>query len=56
LKLIEEAKEKCISTQKPDENCHRKSQEALEYTKGLYNKILEEYRRKLPNRPPPPRT
>ena len=56
LKRIEEAKEKCISTVKPDEHCHAKSQEALSYTKGLYDKILDEYRKKLPNRPPPPRT
>ena len=56
LKRIEEAKEKCISTVKPDEHCHAKSQEALSYTKGLYDKILDEYRKKLPNRQPPPRT
>lgn len=56
LKGIEEAKEKCLSTVKPDEHCHAKSQTALRYTKELYDKILEEYRKKLPNRPPPPRT
>jgi thymidylate kinase len=56
LERIEEAKEKCVSTAKPDEHCHTKSQEALKYTKELYDKILEEYRKKLPNRPPPPRT
>lgn len=55
LKRTEEAKEKCISTAKPDEHCHGKSQEALKYTLGLYDKILEEYRKKLPSRPPPPR-
>ena len=56
LKRVEEAKEKCISTAKPDEHCHAKSQEALSYTKELYDKILTEYRKKLPSRPPPPRT
>jgi hypothetical protein len=55
LKRTEEAKEKCISTAKPDQQCHGKSQEALKYTLGLYDKILEEYRKKLPSRPPPPR-
>ena len=56
LKRVEEAREKCISTAKPDEHCHGKSQEALAYTKGLYDKVLEEYKKKLPSRPPPPRT
>jgi hypothetical protein len=56
LKRVEEAREKCVSTAKPDEHCHGKSQEALGYTKGLYDKVLEDYRKKLPGRPPPPRT
>ena len=55
LKRIEEAKEKCVSTPKPDEHCHEKSQGALTYTKELYDKILQEYKKKLPNRPAPPR-
>ncbi len=53
LKRMEEAKEKCISTAKPDEHCHAKSQESLKYTLGTYDKILEEYRKRLPSRPAP---
>ncbi len=53
LKRVEEAKEKCISTVKPDEHCHGKSQEALKYTLETYGKILDDYRKKLPSRPPP---
>lgn len=53
LKRLEEAKEKCISTVKPDEHCHGKSQEALKYTSGIYDKILDDYRKRLPSRSPP---
>lgn len=57
LKQIEEAKEKCLSSTKPDEHCHGKSQEALRYTIEIYDKILDDYRKKLPSRTPqPPRT
>ena len=53
LKRIQEAKEKCLASAKPDENCHAKSQEALKYTVGIYDKILDEYRKRLPNRSSP---
>ncbi len=53
LKRMEEAKDKCIATAKPDEHCHAKSQESLKYTRGIYEKILEEYRKRLPSRPAP---
>ena len=53
LKRIEEAKEKCISTVKPDEHCHGKSQEALKYTLELYDKVLDDYRKRLPGRTSP---
>jgi hypothetical protein len=57
LKRVEEAKEKCLSSVKPDEHCHGKSQEALKYTVGIYDKILDDYRKRLPSRTPmPPRT
>lgn len=52
LKRIEDAKEKCISTAKPDEHCHTQSQEALKYTVSLYDKILEDYKKRLPSRQP----
>lgn len=52
LKRVQEAKEKCLSTANPDEHCHRQSQEALTYTLGLYDKVLDDYRKRLPSKPP----
>jgi hypothetical protein len=53
LKMLEEAKEKCLSTLKPDSHCHGQSQEALKRTLAIYDRILDEYRKRLPTRPPP---
>jgi hypothetical protein len=53
LKRLEEAKEKCVATPKPDEQCHGKSQEALKFTIDLYGKILDDYKKRLPNRESP---
>ena len=53
LKRLEEAKEKCVSTAKPDEICHGKSQDALKYTLDIYDTILEDYKKRLPNRQSP---
>jgi len=53
LKRVEEAKTKCISTPIPDEHCHGQSQESLRYTLDLYDKILDEYKKRLPNRSSP---
>jgi len=53
LKKLEEAKEQCLSTSKPDSRCHDKSQEALKQTFAIYDRILDDYRKRLPNRPPP---
>jgi len=53
LKKLEEAKEKCLSTPKPDGQCHGKSQEALKETLTVYDRILDEYRKRLPTRPAP---
>jgi hypothetical protein len=53
LKRLEEAKSKCLSTAKPDSQCHSKSQEALGYTVAIYDRILDDYRKKLPSRSPP---
>lgn len=52
LKRIEEAKQKCLASTIPDEHCHGKSQDALKYTLGLYDKILDDYRKRLPSRAP----
>ncbi len=51
LKRLEEAKEKCLSTSKPDEHCHGNSQDALKYSVGVYDRILDDYRKRLPSRP-----
>lgn len=53
LKRVEEAKEKCVTTPRPDEQCHGKSQEALKFTIAIYDKILDDYKRRLPNRASP---
>jgi hypothetical protein len=53
LKKLEEAKEKCLSTPKPDIHCHGKSQEALKQTLAIYDRILDDYRKRLPTRPAP---
>ena len=53
LKRLEEAKEQCLSTPKPDKQCHDKSQEALKQTLGIYDRILEDYRKRLPTRTAP---
>jgi hypothetical protein len=53
MKRLEEAKEKCVSTPKPDELCHSKSQDALKFTVTIYDKILDDYKKRLPNRASP---
>jgi hypothetical protein len=52
LKHLESAKEKCLSTQKPDEHCHMRSQEALKSTLEIYDNVLEDYRKRLPGKAP----
>jgi hypothetical protein len=52
LKRLQEAKEKCLSSANPDEHCHQQSQEASTYTLGLYNKVLDDYRKRLPGKAP----
>ena len=53
LKMIEEASEKCIKSQQPDQSCHAKSQESLNQTLKIYDKILADYKKRLPNRSTP---
>ena len=53
LKKLEEAKEQCLSTLKPDNQCHEKSQGALKQTLAIYDRILDDYRKRLPNRSAP---
>jgi hypothetical protein len=50
FKRLEAAKEKCLSTAKPDERCHGTSQVALKSTLELYDKILDDYKKHLPGR------
>jgi thymidylate kinase len=44
LKLLEDAKETCLSTIHPNENCHEKMQNTLQRTHQLYDKMLDEYK------------
>jgi len=53
MKQLEEAKAKCLSKAKPDDECHNQSQNALKHTLEVYDKILDDYRKKLPTRTPP---
>ena len=53
LKHLEEAKTKCLSTTKPDNQCHGKSQEALSQTLAIYDNILENYKKIIPTRSAP---
>jgi hypothetical protein len=50
LRLLEDSKQTCVSTARPDEHCHGKSQEALKQTAAVYDKILEDYKKRLPSR------
>jgi len=50
LRMLEDSKQTCVSTMKPDEHCHGKSQEALKQTVAVYDKILEDYKKRLPSR------
>jgi len=59
LKLLENAKETCLSTIHPNERCHEKMQATLQHTQQLYGKMLDEYKNryatfsaKPPSRPP----
>ena len=53
LKSLEEAKSKCLANAKPDSQCHAKSQEALKQTLAIYDRILDDYRKRLPTRTAP---
>jgi len=53
FKQMENARTQCVSTIVPDESCHGQSQEALTYTLGLYDRILEDYKKRLPNKTSP---
>lgn len=53
LKRLEEAKDRCITSSKPNDTCHGKSQEALKFAIEAYDKILEEYKKRLPSKTSP---
>jgi len=53
MRQTEEAREKCVNTAQPDELCHGKSQQALKCVLDLYDQILSDYKRRLPNRSTP---
>jgi hypothetical protein len=52
LRKLEDAKQVCLSTVKPDEHCHGMSQEALKHAVGVYDQVLEGYKKRLPARAP----
>ncbi len=51
-KEMEEAKQACLTAEKPTEVCHGKSQETLKKTLKLYDHVIEEYKKRLPSRQP----
>lgn len=51
LEKLENAKQTCLSTPRPDEHCHQVSQEALKHAVGVYDKVMEDYKKRIPNRP-----
>jgi hypothetical protein len=46
FKLLEDAKETCLSTGIPDDRCHQKMQDTLQHTQQLYDQMLDEYKSK----------
>jgi len=46
LKLLEDAKETCLSTRNPNEACHEKMQNTLQHTQQLYDKMLDDYKKR----------
>ena len=44
LKLLEDAKETCLSTTNPNEACHEKMQTTLQSTQQLYDAMLDDYK------------
>lgn len=53
LKRLEAAKEKCLATPKPDEQCHALSQEALKGTIEIYDQVIGDYRKRLSSKSQP---
>jgi len=54
MKILEDAKETCLSSANPDTQCHEKMQNALHRTQLLYDQMIDEYKLKYsmmtPNR------
>jgi hypothetical protein len=53
LKRVHEAKAKCLSKATPDEDCHRQSQESLKNVLDIYSRIMDDYKKRLPDRTSP---
>jgi hypothetical protein len=54
LKLLEDAKETCMSTIHPNVDCHEKMQNTLQHTQQLYDTMLDDYKNRyaiLANKP-----
>jgi hypothetical protein len=56
FKRLEDAKETCLSTSNPEEQCFAKMQNTLQDTQQLYDQMLDDYKSKfsrIPTRPSP---
>jgi hypothetical protein len=49
---LEHAKSVCLQAETPNQNCHSTSQKALEDAYKLYDKVLDDYKQRLPSRMP----
>lgn len=54
VKKLEHAKGACLGAETPNQNCHSTSQKALEETYKLYDRILDDFKQRLPSRMPSP--
>jgi len=56
FKRLEDAKETCLASRTPDDQCFGKMQNTLQDTQQLYDQMLDDYKSKftrIPNRPSP---
>jgi len=46
MKRLEDAKDTCISTEKPDEHCHEKMQTTLRSALQIFDQMIEDYKKR----------
>ena len=57
MKRLEDAKETCLSTRSPNEQCYEKMQGVLQDTLQIYDRLLDDYKNRyaaMQNRASPP--